>query len=72
MGIPHNKSHGKIPNWPSHRWKLVKRSPTDRQIGSPQNKVMVKYRTGQVTGGNKWREEQPSKIQRNPQQTGTR
>ena len=33
---------------------------------------MVKYRTGQVTGGNKWREEQPSKIQRNPQQTGTR
>ena len=31
---------------------------------------MVKYRTGQVTGGNKWREEQPSKTPRDPQQTG--
>ena len=39
MGNPHNKSHGKIPNWPSHRRK-------------------------------KWREEQPSKTPRNPQQTG--
>ena len=39
-------------------------------MGIPHNKVMVKYRTGQVTGGKMWREEQPSKTPRDPQQTG--
>ena len=42
-----------------------------QQMGIPHNKVMVKYRTGQVTGGNKCREEQPSRKPI-PQQTGTR
>ena len=39
-------------------------------MGSPHNKVMVKYRTGQVTRGNMWREEQTSKTPRDSQQTG--